>query len=117
MSDINPYDGVTTILNLDGQGMAQAAELEKLRRNITILFTDINGSTAYFEKYGDAAGLLMVHRCNGLLSESVEHHGGRVIKTIGDAIMAAFEDHAESVLAAVEMPQGITADNFTKPAG
>ena len=107
-------DGVTRILNLGTQG-DQAAELEKLRRNITVLFTDIKGSTAYFEKYGDSAGLLMVHHCNTLLGKVVESHGGRVIKTIGDSVMASFEDHAEAVAAAIEMQEAITAANLAKP--
>ena len=50
---MSPNDGVTRILNLDAQQLDRAAELEKLRRNITVLFTDIKGSTAYFEKFGD----------------------------------------------------------------
>jgi adenylate cyclase len=109
-------DGVTRILNLDAQQLDRAAELEKLRRNITVLFTDIKGSTAYFEKFGDSAGLLMVFQCNNLLGKCVERHGGRVIKTIGDAVMASFEDHAEAVAASVEMQEAITADNSPKPA-
>src|SRR5438477_4271570 len=100
---MNPNDGVTRILNLDAQTPDRAAELEKLRRNITVLFTDIKGSTAYFEQFGDSAGLLMVFQCNSLLSKCVERHGGRVIKTIGDAIMASFEDCAEAVAASIEM--------------
>src|SRR6266481_2146053 len=107
-------EGVTRILNRSSEQLDQAAELEKLRRNITILFTDLKGSTAFFEKFGDAAGLLMVHRCNTMLAEAVERHGGRVIKTIGDAVMAAFEDHAEAVAAAIEMQEAITADNKDK---
>ncbi|MBV9609435.1 MAG: FHA domain-containing protein [Acidobacteria bacterium] len=108
-------DGVTRILNLDTEQLDRAAELDKLRRNITVLFTDIKGSTAYFEKFGDSAGLLMVHRCNTMLSEVVGRHGGRVIKSIGDSIMAAFEDHSEAIAAAVEMQEAITADGAGKP--
>ncbi len=112
---MSPNDGVTRILNLDGQQLDQAAELEKLRRSITVLFTDIKGSTAYFEKFGDSAGLLMVHHTNTLLGKAVERHGGRVIKTIGDAIMAAFEDPAESIAAAIEMQEAVTTDCAAKP--
>lgn len=107
-------EGVTKILNLSVEDMGRAAELEKLRRNITVLFTDLKGSTNYFEKYGDAAGLLMVHRCNSMLGGIVERHGGRVIKTIGDAVMASFEDHAEAVAASIEMQEAVTADNKDK---
>lgn len=108
-------DGVTRILNLETL-FDRAAELDKLRRNVTVLFTDLKGSTNYFEKFGDSAGLLMVHRCNSMLSEAVVRHGGRVIKTIGDAVMAAFDDAAEAVAASIEMQQAITADNLDKPA-
>jgi class 3 adenylate cyclase/pSer/pThr/pTyr-binding forkhead associated (FHA) protein len=106
-------ESVTRLLNFETE--QSAAELEKLRRNVTVLFTDLKGSTAYFEKYGDAAGMLMVHRCNTMLSQAVERHGGRVIKTIGDAVMASFEDPAEAVAASIEMQEAITADNVAKP--
>ena len=108
-------DGVTRILNLGNEQLDQAAELERLRRNITVLFTDIKGSTSYFEKFGDSAGLLMVHHCNTLLGQVVERHGGKVIKTIGDAVMASFESHAEAVAASIEMQEAITADSAGKP--
>lgn len=113
-NSINPGEDVTRILNRKTGQFDRTAELEKLRRNITILFTDLKGSTSYFEKFGDAAGLLMVHRCNTALSLAVERHGGRVIKTIGDAVMAAFEDPAEAIAASIEMQEAITADNRGK---
>lgn len=78
-------------------------QLEKFRRAVTLLFTDIKGSTAYFERFGDIAGLAMVHECNDLLRLAIEHHSGRVIKTIGDAVMAAFDNCNESVRAAIAM--------------
>lgn len=108
-------DGVTRILNLDSENLDQALELERLRRNITVLFTDIKGSTAYFERYGDSAGLLMVHHCNTMLGQIVEKHGGKVIKTIGDAVMASFEDHTQAIAASIEMQEAITADSAAKP--
>jgi class 3 adenylate cyclase len=107
-------EGVTQILNLSTEQLDRAAELDKLRRNITVLFTDLKGSTAYFEKYGDSAGLLMVHQCNTTLGQIVEKHGGRVIKTIGDAVMAAFEDCHEGIAAAIEMQEAITSVTYGK---
>jgi len=91
------------------------AELEKFRRAITVMFTDIKGSTAYFEKYGDVAGLMMVHQCNDMLRLIVEKHGGKVIKTIGDAIMATFEDCRGSIDASIEMQKGLIDFNAPKP--
>jgi adenylate cyclase len=90
-------------------------ELEKLRRTITVMFTDIQGSTAYFEKYGDAAGLVMVHHCNDTLRRIVQNHGGRVIKTIGDGMLATFEECASSVEAAAKMQHGLAELNAPRP--
>ena len=90
------------------------AELERFRRSIAVMFTDIQGSTSYFEKYGDIAGLVMVNNCNEKLREVVERHAGHVIKTIGDAIMATFEDCQGAVRAAVEMPKALEQFNQVK---
>jgi class 3 adenylate cyclase len=106
---------VSQLLGSVGNQAAAAAELEKFRRNITILFTDIKGSTSYFERYGDAAGLLMVSTCNNAIGDIVREHGGKVIKEIGDAVMASFDDCVLSVKSAIKMQQAIYADSLTKP--
>lgn len=108
-------NSVTQIIQSSRGQNELLAELEKFRRAITVMFTDIKGSTAYFEKYGDVAGLMMVHQCNDMLRQCVEKHGGRVIKTIGDAIMATFEEPKESVYAAIEMQNGLVEFNAPKP--
>jgi len=105
---------VSQLLGSVGSQASLAAELEKYRRNLTVLFTDIKGSTAYFERYGDAAGLVMVSQCNDKLGQITVQHGGKVIKTIGDAVMASFDDSAEAVQASIEMQEAIYADAQTK---
>lgn len=108
-------NSVTQIIQ-SSRGQAELlAELEKFRRTITVMFTDIKGSTAYFEKYGDVAGLMLVHQCNDMLGQIVARHGGRVVKTIGDAIMATFDDAAESVQASIEMQRSLIEFNAPKP--
>lgn len=106
---------VSQLLGSVGNQAAAAAELEKFRRNVTILFTDIKGSTSYFERYGDAAGLLMVSTCNNAIGDIVREHGGRVIKEIGDAVMASFDDCVLSVKAAIKMQKAIYDDSQQKP--
>jgi len=108
-------NSVTQIIQASRGNNQLLAELEKFRRAITVMFTDIKGSTAYFEKYGDVAGLMMVHQCNDSLRQIVENHSGRVVKTIGDAIMATFEDCKESVLASIEMQKALIEFNAPKP--
>ncbi len=99
--------GIGELLDLAGGDPALIEQIEKLRRTITVMFTDIQGSTAYFEKYGDAAGLVMVHRCIGTLRRVVQGHPGRVIKTIGDGMLVTFEDCAASIEAAIRMQRAL----------
>lgn len=105
---------VTRILELSRQDPARLKELENFRRSVAVLFTDIQGSTAYYEKFGDVTGLAMVHQCNSLLDGVVSKHGGRVIKHIGDAIMATFDNCEECVRTAVEMQQQLKGLNASK---
>ncbi len=107
-------DDVTQILSRPTGQMDRKALLESLRRNVCVLFTDLKGSTSYFEKYGDAAGLMMVHRSTTMLSQAVERHAGRVIKTIGDSVMAVYEDPLEAIASSIEMQEAIDADNKDK---
>ena len=112
----DPFSSVTQILSESRLKPQQLfAELEHFRRNVTVMFTDIKGSTSYFEKHGDIAGMLMVHECNNLLRQCVERHKGRFIKTIGDAIMAIFEKPSDAVRSAIDMQQSILQVNEPKP--
>lgn len=105
---------VTRILELSRQDPARLKDLETFRRSVVVLFTDIQGSTAYYEKFGDLNGLAMVHQCNSLLERVLRKHGGRVVKKIGDSIMATFDNCEACVRAAVEMQQELKAINASK---
>ena len=84
--------------------------LGTMRTEVTILFSDIKGSTSYFESKGDDEGLAMVQHHNSLLFPVIEEGGGRVVKTIGDAIMACFKDPGNAVKAAIRMQQVLEED-------
>jgi class 3 adenylate cyclase/Flp pilus assembly protein TadD len=87
----------------------------KFSREMTIMFTDIKGSTTFFETRGDIDGLSMVYQHNELLFPTVECHQGKVVKTIGDSIMASFPDAVEGVRAAIEMQRKLSVYNSTQP--
>lgn len=91
---------------------------EKLKlkvSEITILFTDLKGSTALYEETGDAQAYSLVQEHFDLLKESTHSHNGALIKTIGDAIMAAFSNPLDAVRAAEEMRNKIIAFQKAKP--
>src|ERR1700674_4863210 len=92
--------------DVDALLKARAEIDEQLRRHkntVTVLFTDVAGSTSFFERNGDTAGLAMIHRHDELASGVVLAHGGKVIKTIGDSAMAEFPDGGSAVRAGVEI--------------
>jgi class 3 adenylate cyclase len=76
-------------------------------RNLAILFADVAGSTRLYETLGDAAALALVNRCLAEVRLACEGHGGRIIKTIGDEMMAAFPDAGGAAEAAAELQERI----------
>lgn len=91
----------------------QKALMQAHGAQLAILFTDIVGSTAYFEQRGDIAGMAMVKRHNGLLFPSVAGHQGRVVKTIGDSIMAVFENPLNATLCGAEMMRTLQRETWS----
>lgn len=68
---------------------------------VTLLFTDLKDSTAFYEKVGDVHAYGVVREHFSLLQRVVREHRGGIVKTIGDAVMAAFADPADGVRAAL----------------
>ena len=76
----------------------------KLRiKSLTLLFTDLSGSTALYESTGDVTAFDIVREHFHALTDCVRRHGGAVVKTMGDAVMASFTRNADAVAAATEM--------------
>ncbi len=76
-------------------------------RDVTLLFTDLKGSTALYERIGDLNAYIKVQRHFEQLVDVTARHDGAVIKTIGDAVMAAFLTPADAVQAALEMLKAV----------
>jgi class 3 adenylate cyclase len=79
--------------------------------SITLMFTDLEGSTALYERLGDAAAYRLVRRHFGVLAETIREHDGALIKTIGDAVMAAFATPEQAVQAGLHIHDRISAFN------
>jgi class 3 adenylate cyclase len=84
----------------------------KLRlRSLTLLFTDLKGSTALYDQTGDVFAYNLVQEHYKILAESVRENSGAVIKTMGDAIMATFSAPLDGVNAALEMMEKMKSFN------
>jgi class 3 adenylate cyclase len=84
-------------------------------RSITLLFTDLKGSTALYDRIGDLNAFALVQRHFEHLQDAVVRQRGAIIKTIGDAVMAAFLEPADAVRAALAMRREIAALNRAQP--
>lgn len=78
-------------------------------RQVTVLFADVSGSTKLYETEGDKAAMEAIARCIDQLRQTVESSGGRVIKTVGDEIMAAFPTPDSAAYAASKMQYAVDA--------
>lgn len=74
-----------------------------------VLFADLSGSTRLYESAGDAVAAAAVERCMQIFREKTEAAGGRVIKTIGDAVMSVFENANAAADAAIDIQVGLDA--------
>ena len=91
-------------------------QLGGVEREVTMLFVDIRGFTAFSEANPPEKVVSMVNRYLGLTSRSIQDNGGTIDKFMGDATMAVFNapndvpDHAlKAVKAAWAMKQGSVA--------
>ncbi len=72
-------------------------------QNIAVLFTDIIGSTQFFQSHGNLAGRTMLQQHESLVSTTIARFGGTVVKNLGDSIMAYFLSPREATKTAVQI--------------
>ena len=78
---------------------------------VAIVFTDLQGSTKMYDQLGDASAYRLVRDHFAYLSERVARHHGFIVKTVGDAVMAAFHDPADAVRAVLSMQDEVADFN------
>lgn len=79
------------------------------RRETTVLFADVAGSTTLYERAGDRQAADGIHACLKALRRATEASGGRVVKNIGDEIMALFPTADRAAEAATRMHIAVNA--------
>ena len=72
-------------------------------KDLTHLFTDLEGSTALYDRIGDPNAYALVRRHFDALGEVIAFNRGAIVKTVGDAIHASFPDPVDAIRAALEM--------------
>jgi class 3 adenylate cyclase len=80
-------------------------------RSQVIVFTDIKGSTALYERLGDSDAYYLVKEHFKILTQQVKAHRGAIVKTIGDAVMATFLVSQDAIEALFAMQEAFNAFN------
>ncbi len=78
---------------------------------VSVLMTDLVGSTAMADRVGPEAAEALRAEHFGLLRGALERAGGREVKNLGDGLMVVFQSASRSLLCAVEMQQAVEARN------
>jgi len=93
-------------------GTAHRVILERFaqRGSITILFTDIANFTATTESGGERAAIKVLDAHDRVVIPAIARNRGRVVKNVGDGIMAAFRDPSDAVAAAGSIITTVAGD-------
>jgi DNA-binding NarL/FixJ family response regulator/class 3 adenylate cyclase len=76
-------------------------------RFVTILFTDLAGSSSLFAEHGDERGNAILREHFAVLRGAVDRHDGREIKSTGDGLMVAFSSAVAALRCAIDMQRGV----------
>ncbi|MDD3148058.1 MAG: HEAT repeat domain-containing protein [Candidatus Riflebacteria bacterium] len=83
--------------------------------DLSIMFTDVKGYTAFSSKASLSEVMSMLKQHDEILKPVFEKFGGDALKKIGDAFLVVFENHNNSILAAIEIQRKLREFNLTVP--
>ncbi len=84
---------------------------QRFEKRLALVFADVVGSTAYFERYGAAAGTGLLQRFYRLLEECMAPYMGRLVDTAGDGAFVTFTQALLAAVAMIDLQNKVMADN------
>ena len=81
--------------------------MSNLRKPVTrtVVFADVVGSTGLYKSLGDATAAKLMTSVTQAMSSAVSSHRGHVVKTLGDGVLAVFDNNADAVNACTDVQQ------------
>ena len=95
----------------EGEEAPVAAEAPEAGAFRTVLFTDVEGSTALTQRLGDARAREVLREHERMVREALKSHGGSELKTTGDGFMASFSSATRALESAIAMQRAFAAHN------
>jgi class 3 adenylate cyclase/tetratricopeptide (TPR) repeat protein len=84
---------------------------------VTIMFSDIEGSTVLTERLGDQRWMEVLREHNAIVREHVKSHGGFVVKGEGDGFMVAFQSASKALACASAIQKALAERNASSGVG
>jgi class 3 adenylate cyclase len=97
--------------SLDEQAVASVVSVS-MNGTVTLMFTDIEGSTRMSEELGDVMWSDLISDHFASLNDAAGSFGGTVIKTLGDGAMIAFPAAREALSAAIDVQKASAESNL-----
>jgi len=107
---------ITSLVRSIGRHRSSIDSLLDADGRVSLLFSDIEGSTALNRRLGDEEWVRVLRAHDEIAARTVRRNGGRIVKTQGDGFMAAFRTANGAVAAAVALGPALRdADNVPVP--
>ncbi len=115
LDDVERYrEAIEDFLGLGSRGAPGPVEPAPAEIH-TILFTDVEGSTALTQRLGDAKAREVLREHEHIVREALKAHGGSEVKAMGDGFMACFSSATRALECAIAMQREIDAWNTARP--
>jgi class 3 adenylate cyclase/pimeloyl-ACP methyl ester carboxylesterase len=95
----------------EGEETAAGAEAPEAGAFRTVLFTDVEGSTALTRRLGDAKARQVMREHERITRDALRAHGGAEVKALGDGFMASFSSATRALECAIAMQQAFAEHN------
>lgn len=98
---------------LEQRAQMEAMIKDKFTRVLTVVFTDLKGSTTIAETEGDLVSRMLIKEHNDIVFPAIKENHGVFIKSIGDGTLSYFETALDALRAGVRIQRGMDALNMS----
>lgn len=108
-----PQSSIEQVAELVDTSEAVVSINARSDRTLTIVFSDIEGSTEFAARVGDTRWFEILSAHNALLRKCIAGYGGTEVKSYGDGFMLTFDSARSAIDALIEFQQALAADDET----
>ncbi len=115
--DIELTTTLNELLDSVSEDSAAIASIGGTDEIVTLVFTDVVGSTVLAARIGDAEWFSLIARYEQEILEITERHEGRAVKTLGDGSMLAFSSARDAIEASIDIQTAFEGEEFALRIG